>query len=423
MSKEEARIAREMLMLSKYQAPRIEESLSRSESTIQPKLPDLNMMYDPEREEEGRELVKALENLTNPESQDAAHYGISKLYSELEVEIFARVSCTQYWKLNFLNKEFSQLLQSREIFKVRRELGLVQPYVFMFSGGDTCWTVFGQDFKNFRQLPEIPSDTCFLYGDKETICAGTHLIVIGKEEKSLVVWRYEMEMDKWIKDEMITPRVMYASASHGTNAFFAGGINISENGIPEVVNVAERYDSETKTWKAMKAMHKRRKSSSGFFLRGKFYALGGRNENEVYLTCGERYDEMTDSWTLIPDMLKGMMFEACQSPPLIAVVNDELYLLESWCNEVWVYDMNANAWKNLGVVPVRANAAYGWGVAFKSVGDRLLVIGASSAQPSNKTMSVYTCRPSEQMVWEENKHCCDGVQLDHFIRNCCVMFT
>ncbi|XP_010436839.1 PREDICTED: F-box/kelch-repeat protein At3g27150-like [Camelina sativa] len=395
--------------------------------SIESKIPDLNIKscYDQE-DEEKRGSLSTVENQTSLNAQDAC-YGLSKLLFELEVEIFARVSCFQYWKLNFLNKQFSQLLQSREIFRVRQERGLVQPCVFMLSNGETCWTMFDKDFKNFRQLPKVPSDGCFLYGDKETISAGTHLIVTGREVERIVVWRYELKINKWIKDtDMITPRVMYASARHGTDAFFPGGIKASDKGNSEVVNVAERYNSDTKTWKAMHVMNKRRKISSGCFLRGKFYVLGGRDENDVHLTCGESYDEMTDSWKLIPDMLKGMTFMTPQSPPLIAVVNDSLYLLETWLNELWVYDIDANAWQNLGVAPVKTNAALGWGVAFKSLGDMLLVIGGSSAQPWNNTMSVYTCRPSPKMgkiVWEENKHCCDGVQLNHFIRNCCVMLA
>ncbi|KAG7544039.1 Kelch repeat type 1 [Arabidopsis thaliana x Arabidopsis arenosa] len=427
MSKGEGKINREMLMLQKNQARGTRASLNQFDTgkrlivSIKPTIPDLNakLCSDSEEEEE------TVENLTSLTPQ-AAHHGLPKLLFDLEVEIFARASCFQYWKLNFLNKQFSQLLQSREIFRVRRERGLVQPYVLMFWSGETCWAMFDKGFKNFRQLPEIPSDFCFFSGDKETITAGTHLIVIGREEQRIVVWRYELEINKWIKDtEMITPRVMYASASRGTDAFFAGGIKTGEKGVSNVVNIAERYNSDTKTWKAMKAMHKRRKFSSGCFLRGKFYALGGRDENDVYLTCGESYDETTDSWKLIPNMLKGMTFMNPQSPPLIAVVKDNLYLLETWLNELWVYDINANAWKSLGVVPVKANAALGWGVAFKSVGDRLLVIGASATQSwDNNTMSVYTCCPSpkvEKIIWEETR--CDGVKLSHFIRNCCVMLA
>ncbi|KAF2561181.1 hypothetical protein F2Q70_00018381 [Brassica cretica] len=121
-----------------------------------------------------------------------------------------------------------------------------------------------------------------------------------------------------------------------------------------------------------------------------------------------------------------MPFSSVQSPPLIAVVNEDLYSLETSSNELRVYDTNANVWKKLGDVPVRAKSNGGWGVAFKSLGDKLLVIGASSGPSRTETMSVYTCSPSadpkEKLVWEESKRCC-GVRLSHFILNCCVMIA
>ncbi|ESQ46868.1 hypothetical protein EUTSA_v10028195mg [Eutrema salsugineum] len=358
MSKNEAKLNQEMLVLRKDQAPRTGANLSQSE----------------------------------PKGQEAG-YAVPQLLEELKVEIFCRVSCFDYWKMQFLNKQVMQLLKTGEIFRMRRKHGLVKPYVLIHSGGETCWTMFDKDFENFGKLPTIPSDDgCFFYGDKETISAGAQLIVIGREVEGIVVWRYELESHKWFKGPaIITPKVMYGSASRGTDAFFAGGIKVDENGIYEVVNTLEKYNADTKMWTVLHGMHKRRKFSSGCFLHGKFYVVGGRDENDKNLTCGERYDEVTNSWELIPNMLKDMTLTSSQSPPLIAVVDNNLYLLETSLNELCIYDINANAWKKLGVLPVRANAALGWGVAFKSIGDRLLVIGPSSSQSWHRTTAVYTC--------------------------------
>ncbi|VVB09450.1 unnamed protein product [Arabis nemorensis] len=178
------------------------------------------------------------------------------------------------------------------------------------------------------------------------ISAGTQLIVIGKEIESIVVWRYKLEMHKWTKGpSMITPRVMYGSASRGTDAFFAGGVKIHENGTPEVLSAVEKYNADTKTWTMIHGMHKRRKFSSECFLRGKFCVIGGPDENDKYLICGESYDKVKNSWTLIPDMLKDITFKSPQMPPLIVVVNDNLYSLDTSSNELQVYDVNANVWK------------------------------------------------------------------------------
>ncbi|ESQ32765.1 hypothetical protein EUTSA_v10004304mg [Eutrema salsugineum] len=415
-----------MLTLGEDHSGRIRSSSSRSRPRKLRihgyKIPDLNAdpCLDMDREE--------TEEVVGFKPQDADYLqNVPQLVYELEVEILARVPRFEYWKLKFLSKQFSRLLKSGEIFKVRRERGLAEPSVFMLSSGDTRWTMFDKDFENCQKLPELPSDICFFGGDKESLCAGTHLIVIGKEEKSIALWRYELETNKWFKGPgMITPRILFASATCGTVVFVAGGLRIDENRSMEVVNSVEKYDSETKTWTLLHGMHKRRKFCSGCYLRGKFYVLGGRDENDQNLTCGERYDEGTDTWELIPDIFKDMYFSSAQSPPLIAVVNEELYSLETSANELRVYDANANAWKKLGDVPVRAKSNGGWGVAFKSLGDKLLVIGASSGLSRTETMSVYTCRPSadpdDKLDWEESKRCC-GVRLNHFILNCCVMIA
>ncbi|KAL0741143.1 hypothetical protein Bca4012_082656 [Brassica carinata] len=422
-----------MLMLRDDQAPKDGASLRQSERRkisivgIKTNIPDLNLKpcFDLDEVEKG-EITKAFQNLAGLKPHDACYVDHKLLY-ELEVEIIARMPCFEYWKLQFLNKKFLQLLKSREIFSVRQERGLVKPYVIMHSGAESDWEMFDKDFKTFRRLPKIPSsDYCFFYSDKETISVGTQLIVVGREIEGIVVFRYELENHKWFKGpSMITPRVMYGSASYGKTAFFAGGIQMDDNGNPVVVRTVEKYNADTKRWAMINGMHKARQFSSGCFLRGKFYVLGGRDENDKHLTCGERYDAATNSWELIPDMLKDVTFiMPSQSPPLIAVVDDNLYMLETSLNELRVYDINTNIWKKLGAVPVSANTAFGWGVAFKSLGDRLLVVGTSHSR--NGTTKVYLCRPSpdvKEQHWEELKHWCAGAELPQFIHNCCVMFA
>ncbi|KAL0845272.1 hypothetical protein Bca101_018518 [Brassica carinata] len=388
MSKELVKINRDMLLLREDEAPKDGASLTQSKRSkisivgIKTNIPDLNVKpcSDSDEEEKG-EITKAFQNVAGIKPHDACYVDHKVLY-ELEVEIIARLPCFEYWKMQFLNKKFLQLLKSCEIFRVRQEKGLVKPHVIMHSGAVSNWEMFDKDFKTFRRIPKVPSsDYCFFFSDKETISVGTQLIVIGREIEGIVVFRYELENHKWFRGpSMITPRVI---------------------------------------------MHKARKFSSGCFLRGKFYVIGGRDENDKHLTCGESYDEAKNSWELIPDMLKDMTFiMPSQSPPLIAVVDDNLYLLETSLNELRVYDINTNIWKKLGVVPVSANTCFGWGVAFKSMGDRLLVVGTSHSG-HGKTM-VYLCRPSpdvEEQHWEELKHWCDGAELPQFIHNFCVMFA
>ncbi|KAF8103614.1 hypothetical protein N665_0187s0015, partial [Sinapis alba] len=358
---------------------------------IKPIIADLNVKpcSDSDEEEKG-EITKAFQNFAGLKSQDACYVDHKLLY-EVEVKIISRLPCFEYWKLQFLNKKFLELLKSCENFRVRQERGLVKPYAIFHSGAESNLKMFDKDFKTFRRLPKVrSSDYCFFYSDKETISVG------------IVVFCYELENDKWFKGPpVITPRTMYGSASRGKPAFFAGGIQMDGNENPMVVQTARKF-------------------SSGCFLRGKFYVLGGRDENDKHLTCGESYDEATNSWELIPYMLKDMTFiMPSKSPPLIAVVDENLYMLETSLNELRVYDINTNIWKKLGVVPVSANAAFGWGIAFKSMGDRLLVVGTSHSW--HRTTKVYLCCPSpdvEEQHWEELKYWCAGAELPQFIHNC-----
>lgn len=355
------------------------------------------------------------------EPQDA-DYNTPSLSDELEVLILARVPRSLYGKFSTVNKRFLSLIKSGEIFKIRGEIGLKEPSVFMLASGETSWWAFDPQSESCRNLPILPSDTCFAAGDKETFCAGTHLMVSGKEIDGLVIWRYELAKNEWFKgDSMKNPRCLFASATCGNYAFVAGGIDTGSN---KVLNSAEKYDPETKSWDWLPMMHQKRKMCSGCYMDKKFYVIGGKNEEEESLTCAEAFDESQNKWEIIPDMLSDMPISTFQSPPLLAVVNDELYTLETSSNELKVYIKSSNSWKRLGPVPIRADFNKGWGVAFKSLGSKLLVIGASSASNTGHGMTVLTCYPdpdTEELQWTPLD--CGKNSSSHFIWNCCVMMA
>ncbi|MBA0822554.1 hypothetical protein Goarm_019349 [Gossypium armourianum] len=364
------------------------------------------------------------------EPQDADYSYVPQLCDELENLILARFPRSEYWKLYLLNKHFLQILKSGELFKIRRQIGFKESSIFMSASGGNSWWAFDRLFKCCRKLPELPSrDVSFIGGDKESLCAGSHLIVAGWETTDgNVVWRFELETSKWIKGPfMIDPRCLFASATCGTFGFVAGGIGMGLIGA-KVLNSAEKYNPETKSWESLPCMHKPRKFCSGCFMDNKFYVIGGKDENNSELTCGEAYNQDKNTWELIPDMLKDDDNQVAtqQSPPLLAVVNNELYSLKTSSNELRVYIKNSNTWKKLGAAPVRADLHQGWGVAFKSLGNELLVIGFSSSISSGidngKGMTIYTCKPepeSKELQWR----CIEGYKdrLNFFLLNCCVM--
>ncbi|GMI67478.1 hypothetical protein like AT3G27150 [Hibiscus trionum] len=228
------------------------------------------------------------------------------------------------------------------------------------------------------QLPELLSrDVCFIGGDKDSLCAGSHLIVSGREfTEGNGVWSW---------------------------CLVPGGVEMGLLGA-EVLNSAEKYNPEIKSWERLPCMHKKRKLCSGCFMDDKFYVIGGKDENDMELTCVEAYNKDKNTWELILDMLKD----------------------DDNPNELKVYRKKTNTWKKLGAVPVRADLHKGWGVAFKSLGKELLVIGYSSAIASGNRncneMTIYTCRPgakSEELRWR----CIEGYKdrLNFFLLNCCVM--
>nr|KYP57135.1 F-box/kelch-repeat protein At3g27150 family [Cajanus cajan] len=337
--------------------------------------------------------------------------------------ILARFPISKHWKMCCLSKRFLTLLKSGEIYKMRRVIGFKEPSVFMLASGERNWYAFDGHFRSCRKLPIIPSDYNFEWGDKESFSAGTNLFVSGKEVEGGVVWRYELATHEWFKGPcMLTPRCLFASASCGTMAYVAGGLETTTS---EVLSSAERYNSENHTWETLPRMIQRRKSCSGCYLDNKFYVLGGRDEQQNDLTCGEFFDEGTNTWNLVPEMLKDIPLSTPRAPPLVAVANNELYTLDASSNELKVYLKGNNSWKKLGHVPVRADTQGGWGVAFKSLGNELLVIGATSSSYSPRTMmKIYTCLPDphvEKLQWKQIV--CDSTNLNPFIHNCAVMLA
>lgn len=118
---------------------------------------------------------------------------------------------------------------------------------------------------------------------------------------------------------------MFGSASLGEIAILAGGCDSEGN----ILSSAELYNSETQTWNTLPSMNKPRKMCSGVFMDGKFYVIGGIGGSDSgLLTCGEEYEMERRIWTEIPNMGAARDAEApatLEAPPLVAVINNELY--------------------------------------------------------------------------------------------------
>ncbi|KAK6242773.1 hypothetical protein SCA6_008162 [Theobroma cacao] len=322
------------------------------------------------------------------EDGDQRHAGedldqlIQPIGRDISISCLIRCSRSDYGSIASLNRSFRSLIRSGDIYRLRRETDVVEHWVY-FSCDLFQWEAFDPIRLRWMHLPRMPPNECFIYSDKESLAVGTELLVFGKEVTSQVIYRYSILTNSWTSGtSMNAPRCLFGSASLGEIAILAGGCDSQGN----ILSSAEMYNSETQRWETLPSMNKPRKMCSGVFMDKKFYVIGGTgglgNDARV-LTCGEEYDLETRRWTEIPNMSPGSnaaageaeMPAATGAPPLVAVVNNELYAADHADMEVKKYDKESRTWLTVGRLPERAVSMNGWGLAFRACGDHLIVIG------------------------------------------------
>ncbi|XP_022732852.1 F-box/kelch-repeat protein At1g26930-like [Durio zibethinus] len=301
------------------------------------------------------------------------------------ISCLIKCSRSDYRSIACLNRSFRSLIRSGEIYKLRRQNSVIEHWVY-FSRQLLQWEAFDPIRDRWMNLPSMPPNECFIFSDKESLAVGTELLVFGKEVTSQVIYRYSILTNSWTSGtSMNVPRCLFGSASLGEIAILAGGCDSCGN----ILSSAEMYNSETQKWETLPSMNKPRKMCSGVFMDKKFYVIGGirgvGNDAQV-LTCGEEYDLETRKWTEIPNMAPGTsgLFSqpavpAAGAPPLVAVVNNQLYAADHADMEVKKYDKESKSWLAIGRLPDRAVSMNGWGLAFRACGDRLIVIGGPGA--------------------------------------------
>ncbi|KAH1131130.1 hypothetical protein J1N35_002508 [Gossypium stocksii] len=309
---------------------------------------------------------------------------IQQLGQDISINCLLRCSRSDYGAIASLNKGFRSVIRSGELYKLRREMGIVEHWIY-FSCSLLEWEAFDPIRHRWMHLPKMTSNECFMCSDKESLAVGTELLVFGKEISSHVIYRYSILTNTWSSGmKMNAPRCLFGSASLGEIAILAGGCDPHGN----ILSSAELYNSETSTWVTIPNMNKARKMCSAVFMDRKFYVIGGIGVGSAKpLTCGEVYDLKTKTWHEIPNMYPARNGVAgateapatAEAPPLVAVVNNELYAADYAQKEVKKFDKEKNLWVTLGGLPDRAVSMNGWGLAFRACGDRLIVIGGPRA--------------------------------------------
>ncbi|ESQ33038.1 hypothetical protein EUTSA_v10004163mg [Eutrema salsugineum] len=351
------------------------------------------------------------------------HSLINEIGRDNSINCLIRCSRSDYGSIASLNRNFRSLVKSGDIYRLRRQNGFVEHWVY-FSCQLLEWVAFDPVARRWMQLPTMPSSVTFMCADKESLAVGTDLLVLGKDDfSSHVIYRYSLLTNSWSSGmKMNSPKCLFGSASLGEIAIFAGGCDSQG----KILDFAEMYNSELQTWITLPRMNKPRKMCSGVFMDGKFYVIGGiGGADSKVLTCGEEYDLETKKWTHIPDLSpprsradQADMSPAAEAPPLVAVVNNQLYAADHADMEVRKYDKERKRWLTVGRLPERAGSVNGWGLAFRACGERLIVIGGPKYSGGG-FIELNSWIPSEggppQWTLLDRKH------SPNFVYNCAVM--
>ncbi|XAR56019.1 hypothetical protein NMG60_11036298 [Bertholletia excelsa] len=288
-------------------------------------------------------------------------------------------SRVDYSSIASLNRSFRSLVRSGELYRMRRKNGIIEHWIYI-SCNLLEWEAFDPNSQRWMPLPMMPSSECFFISDKESLAVGTELLVFAKEMMVNVIYRYSLLTNSWSSGmTMNAPRCLFGSASLGEIAIVAGGCDSVGNALDS----AELYNSETGVWHTLPSMNKARKMCSGVFMDGKFYVIGGvGGPQSKLLTCGEEYDLATRTWVEIPNMSpvrngvgENEMPATSEAPPLVAVVDNQLYAADHAQMEVRKYDKEGRVWHTVGRLPEGVASMNGWGLAFRACGNKLICIG------------------------------------------------
>ncbi|KAK7317542.1 hypothetical protein RJT34_01872 [Clitoria ternatea] len=373
--------------------------------------------------------VELAENSLEESEQQEHHAGDSsdsgsllpRMNRDSSIACLGRCSRSDYSSLASLNRSFRNIIRSGELYRWRRLNGIVEHWIY-FSCTLLEWEAYDPIREQWMHLPRMASNECFMCSDKESLAVGTELLVFGRGLSSHVIYRYSLLTNSWTSGmRMNAPRCLFGSASLGEIAILAGGCD--SDGY--ILDSAELYNSENQTWELLPSMNKPRKMCSGVFMDGKFYVIGGiGGSDSKLLTCGEEYNLQTRTWTEIPNMSPGRstrgseMPATAEAPPLVAVVNNELYAADYVDMEVKKYDKDRKLWFTIGRLPERAVSMNGWGLAFRACGNRLIVIGGPRTHGGEGFIELNSWVPSEgPPQWNLLARKRSG----HFVYNCAVM--
>uniref|UniRef100_A0A0D6QX59 F-box domain-containing protein n=1 Tax=Araucaria cunninghamii TaxID=56994 RepID=A0A0D6QX59_ARACU len=315
----------------------------------------------------------------------------SCLPDEVSMQILGRVPRGCYSNLRMVSKTWNYVLRDSEIFKLRKELGLTEEWLYILLKDEEeklQWHALDPLSGRWNSLPPMPDivheEECSQavsgwslwnamgnttirllssivkgwFGRKDSLdrtpfcgCAVGSLdgclYVLGGFSKACAmrcVWRYDPQINVWTEvASMTTARAYCKTASLNNRLYAVGGVNRGRGGLAPLKS-AEAYDPVTNTWTQISSMPFARShipptafladmlkpiATGMTTLGGKLYVPQSLYSWPFFVDVGgEVYDPAVDSWTDMPNGM-GEGWPARQAgTKLSVVVNGNLYALD-----------------------------------------------------------------------------------------------
>ncbi|KAL5710829.1 hypothetical protein ACHQM5_021343 [Ranunculus cassubicifolius] len=142
------------------------------------------------------------------------------------------------------------------------------------------------------------------------------------------VWDTDLKIKYDVRNPMVA-----ASSIIGDCLYLAGGCIGNPSCVEPVnyLNSAERLNLETAEWEDLPAMKKARSSAKGIAYKGKFYVVGGANNDRH---SAEIYDPTSNSWQFVryfmPSSFDGYAISSMNNSLLILVTLENMVGVKVW---------------------------------------------------------------------------------------------
>ncbi|KAJ3591830.1 hypothetical protein NHX12_006962 [Muraenolepis orangiensis] len=218
----------------------------------------------------------------------------------------------------------------------------------------------------------------------------THLLALGGVmRQQLVVSRelrlYDGESGLWrALEPMVVPRYQHGVALLGGFLFIVGGQSTYDTKGKTALDCAYRYDPRFDRWLQIASLNDKRTFFHLSALKGRLYAVGGRNSSGEIDTV-ECYNLKRNDWTFVSHMPEPHYGHAG------SVHGDLMYVSggitrDTFQKQLWSYDPSADAWTR------RADMMELRGLhCMCTVGARLYVMGGNHFGSSSDYDDVLSC--------------------------------